>query len=195
MESEDAVAQPTGVAEAAVPTVVAAQSQPPANNDEDSVMVEAGREEPDHGSDLDIADVSDDSDAAHAANQAAGTMEYTQVDDSLQESNPTASSATTAPVDIISRKPVGSSSQARAAQPEAGLDRAIARTPSPTGLGSSLDVAVGVEGPMTPRNDAGPFIFDGSAGRASGAGLVNVATNLAAAAADTTPRLPTPNLA
>jgi hypothetical protein len=23
----------------------------------------------------------------------------------------------------------------------------------------------GVEGPMTPRNDAGPFVFDGSAGR------------------------------
>ena len=26
----------------------------------------------------------------------------------------------------------------------------------------------GPEGPMTPRNDAGPFVFDGSAGRASG---------------------------
>ncbi|KAI9777854.1 MAG: hypothetical protein M1839_008531 [Geoglossum umbratile] len=34
-----------------------------------------------------------------------------------------------------------------------------------------LDVSaevLGPEGPMTPRNDAGPFVFDGSAGRASG---------------------------
>lgn len=38
------------------------------------------------------------------------------------------------------------------------------------------------EGPMTPRNDAGPFIFDGSAGRSSGrravASLVEAATGI-----------------
>ena len=34
----------------------------------------------------------------------------------------------------------------------------------------------GVEGPLTPRNDAGPFIFDGSAGRASGAVIFSGAT-------------------
>lgn len=37
------------------------------------------------------------------------------------------------------------------------------RTPTPTG-GESLDHV----GPLTPRNDAGPFVFDGSAGRAAG---------------------------
>ncbi|KAI9678601.1 MAG: hypothetical protein M1817_005658 [Caeruleum heppii] len=31
---------------------------------------------------------------------------------------------------------------------------------------------VGTEGPMTPRNDAGPFVFDGSAGRGSGHSLL-----------------------
>jgi hypothetical protein len=36
-----------------------------------------------------------------------------------------------------------------------GLGRDIQRTPSPSGQ----------EGPMTPTNDAGPFVFDGSAGR------------------------------
>jgi E3 ubiquitin-protein ligase DMA1/2 len=36
------------------------------------------------------------------------------------------------------------------------------RTPSPGHR--SPDVLSGVEGPMTPRNDAGPFIFDGSGG-------------------------------
>ena len=38
------------------------------------------------------------------------------------------------------------------------LGRDIQRTPSP----------MGQEGPMTPTNDAGPFVFDGSAGRESG---------------------------
>lgn len=37
------------------------------------------------------------------------------------------------------------------------------RTPSPGQR--SADVLSGVDGPMTPRNDAGPFIFDGSGGR------------------------------
>jgi len=37
------------------------------------------------------------------------------------------------------------------------------------------------EGPMTPRNDAGPFVFDGSAGRASGRRIV---ASLAEAADD-----------
>ncbi|KAI9872406.1 MAG: hypothetical protein M1830_001689, partial [Pleopsidium flavum] len=42
---------------------------------------------------------------------------------------------------------------------------------------------LGPEGPMTPRNDAGPFVFDGSAGRASGRRAV---ASLAEAATETT---------
>ncbi|KAH0559229.1 hypothetical protein GP486_004254 [Trichoglossum hirsutum] len=44
--------------------------------------------------------------------------------------------------------------------------------------------ALGPEGPMTPRNDAGPFVFDGSAGRAIGG---RMAGSLNSAAADTEP--------
>ena len=45
------------------------------------------------------------------------------------------------------------------------------RTPSPSGrlpVGVG-DILSGHDGPLTPRNDAGPFVFDGSAGRAAGA--------------------------
>jgi hypothetical protein len=60
-----------------------------------------------------------------------------------------------APIDIagprrsISRRRSGDESEER-------------RTPSPRN--QSADILSGVDGPMTPRNDAGPFIFDGSGG-------------------------------
>ena len=42
-------------------------------------------------------------------------------------------------------------------------------------LGTSAErlATINSEGPLTPRNDAGPFVFDGSAGRASGRGLAD----------------------
>lgn len=45
------------------------------------------------------------------------------------------------------------------------------RTPSPSGRlpVCAGDLLSGHDGPMTPRNDAGPFVFDGSAGRAASA--------------------------
>jgi pSer/pThr/pTyr-binding forkhead associated (FHA) protein len=67
--------------------------------------------------------------------------------------------------------------------------RRDARTPSPTGAPVVLN---GHEGPITPRNDAGPWVFDGSgarmrvdgtAERTSGAGTTRV-DNLEAAVAD-----------
>ncbi|CZR58460.1 uncharacterized protein PAC_08352 [Phialocephala subalpina] len=51
----------------------------------------------------------------------------------------------------------------------------------------SLAAEAGVEGPMTPRNDAGPFIFDGSAGRPSDSRLASMATMNLNAAANTPP--------
>ncbi|TVY34760.1 E3 ubiquitin-protein ligase [Lachnellula occidentalis] len=75
-------------------------------------------------------------------------------------------------------------------QPDPRISRSQSRTPSPNGIPSSLsDVLVVTEGPMTPRNDAGPFVFDGSAGRASGARLASLtAMNLGAAADMPSPR-------
>jgi hypothetical protein len=39
------------------------------------------------------------------------------------------------------------------------MARRDARTPSPSGINPALN---GQEGPITPRNDAGPWVFDGS---------------------------------
>lgn len=200
MESEDASAHPPGAADAEVAAAAATLAQPQnaangVSSESSGVIAGGERGESDHGSDLDIAEVSDDSDVAQDVNRAVDGMVYMRLDDSpsSEGSRPPVSSATTAPVDIISRKAVGSGSVARLAQADPRLDRESARTPSPNGFGSSLDVAVGVEGPMTPRNDAGPFIFDGSAGRTSGARPANVATLNLAAAADTPPCEGTPN--
>ena len=77
------------------------------------------------------------------------------------ESSPPETSSSTIPaVDIAPRK---SSSEAQTGVSHlAGpsyVEDSSARTPSPNGT-SAL-----AEGPMTPRNDFGPFVFDGSAGR------------------------------
>lgn len=61
-----------------------------------------------------------------------------------------------APINIARSK---RSASKRRSDDESG-DR---RTPSPGHR--SADVLSGADGPMTPRNDAGPFIFDGSGGR------------------------------
>ena len=131
-------------------------------------------------SDADVAEASDGSegDGAHGV---ATSMEDLDIQDrpspaSSSSSQPQVSNATVQPVDIISRKPVSNGSSSRLAEPnmdEAGL----VRTPSPKHLHpSSMDAMPGVEGPMTPRNDAGPFVFDGSAGRAAGMRLASVAS-------------------
>ncbi len=56
-----------------------------------------------------------------------------------------------------------SSNAAQLAHVASNNTPATVRTATPT----SADI-IGGEGPLTPRNDAGPFVFDGSAGRDSG---------------------------
>jgi len=104
------------------------------------------------------------------------------------------SNATVAPVDIISRKPLPGIPTARLEQSSSRMERTSTRTPSPNGLSSSSgDALAGVEGPMTPRNDAGPFIFDGSAGRGADVQLAALATmNLSATAESPLPETPQP---
>lgn len=86
-----------------------------------------------------------------------------------QTSNPTASPAI-APVDGIE---IPRSTNAASLAVVASNDTpATLRTATPT----SADL-IGGEGPLTPRNDAGPFVFDGSAGRASGRRLTASATD------------------
>ncbi|KAK1621770.1 hypothetical protein BDP81DRAFT_335976 [Colletotrichum phormii] len=65
---------------------------------------------------------------------------------------------TVAPHTSIPPVPIPAVGMAQAAVPRSGRDT---RTPSP--IGNHLVNAT--EGPITPRNDAGPWVFDGSAGR------------------------------
>jgi hypothetical protein len=80
------------------------------------------------------------------------------------------SSATVPPVDIAPRRSTSSVQReglsSHAQRAISHRDRSATRTPSPNGQPGSLsDAILAGEGPMTPRNDIGPFVFDGSAGR------------------------------
>jgi hypothetical protein len=114
-----------------------------------------------------------------ARNTGSGPQVSTIIEEDRNHSDSTdsethpISNATVAPVDIVVRRP--SAAPSRNGHEESTLERhSSVRTPSPNRLGSSLsDPSPLVEGPMTPRNDAGPFVFDGSAGR--GEPAVNLA--------------------
>ncbi|KAK4252151.1 hypothetical protein C7999DRAFT_10234 [Corynascus novoguineensis] len=75
--------------------------------------------------------------------------------------------------------PIPSPSQRVAAD-----SRRTARTPSPPGA----PVTNGHEGPITPRNDAGPWVFDGSGVRLSSEGARPAAATLSQGGAGTTSR-------
>lgn len=122
-------------------------------------------------SDLEVVDSNDDSGHDHSVDQAAEDLGYMNIeespssvesDDSHLGAVPTG--ATVPPMDIIARKPVANSSSLRLGQSNTRSERDTTRTPSPNSHNLLLDPLTGGEGPMTPRNDAGPFIFDGSGG-------------------------------
>ncbi|KAG0648909.1 hypothetical protein D0Z07_4883 [Hyphodiscus hymeniophilus] len=133
-------------------------------------------------SDGDAADASEGSDREGLHGISTSIEEDLDVEErpsppSSSSSKPHVSNATVQPVDIIGRKTVSNRSSSHLALAQPIGERRITRTPSPNGLHpSSMDAVTGVEGPMTPRNDAGPFVFDGSAGRAAGLRLSNVAS-------------------
>ncbi|KAI9051332.1 hypothetical protein LZ554_004379 [Drepanopeziza brunnea f. sp. 'monogermtubi'] len=137
-------------------------------SEDTGILVEAeDHSEPDRSShsDVDIAEGSDSSGADQVVHRGVEGMGYLNIEESpspSQDSDPdhAVSNATVPPVNIA-RKAVGNN----------GHDRSHlrpARTPSPTS-GS------GAEGPMTPRNDIGPFVFDGSAGRSAGGRVAELA--------------------
>lgn len=134
------------------------------------------------------AEISDES--SQGLNQAAEDLGYLNIDDAPSPLSSTSSqpnqisNSTVAPVDIS--RPRGTHLE----QPDPRTGRSRSRTPSPNGLPSSLsDAVTGPDGPMTPRNDAGPFVFDGSAGRASDVQLAALASvNLNAATENSSPR-------
>ncbi len=147
---------------------------------------------------IEIAEGSDDSSADDAVRGARGDLSNLHINDESPSPSDSespaqhASNATVGPLDIISRKPVPGVSIATSShleQPNSRMQRTSTRTPSPNGLSSSVgDALAGAEGPMTPRNDAGPFIFDGRAGRGADVQFAALATmNLTAAAATSLP--------
>lgn len=113
---------------------------------------------------------SDDSDLSPGIHHAVQGMSYLNIDEApelpLLSPQSETSNATTAPVNITGANSVTAGLSSRLENPDAGIGRDRLRTPSP-GRGPSprADGIPSSEGPLTPRNDAGPFIFDGSAGR------------------------------
>ncbi|CZT04136.1 related to dma1, component of spindle assembly checkpoint [Rhynchosporium agropyri] len=146
-------------------------------------------------SDIELVEASDDSGPDRDVRATASSLGYLNINqtpspsESVADSSPheedshshPISNATSAPVNIV-RKAVGS----HLCQPIPHPERRSTRTPSPNGTDTS---PAGVEGPMTPRNDIGPFVFDGSAGRAAG-----LATQNLNAAANTPPTQAPPAL-
>jgi len=124
----------------------------------------------------------DESSDESGVNQTADELERMHMDDDAPgAAREEVSNATVAPVDIVNRRSIINTN---VNQHTSHAQRSGLRTPSPNGLPSSLpDGVAGSDGPMTPRNDAGPFVFDGSAGRIPDIGSATTATfNLNAAA-------------
>ncbi|RDL39557.1 uncharacterized protein BP5553_03897 [Venustampulla echinocandica] len=168
--------------------------------DATEVLVQSSTGGSDQGGQSDVAEASDDSQTSQGVDRLAEDIEDINIEGSPSSSTftdsqlPQISNSTVAPVDIISRKPVAnqaSGTSSRLDQPDPH-GRSLTRTPSPNGASDSLDVTAGKEGPMTPRNDAGPFIFDGSAGRPSDVRMATIATMNLNAAANTPPSLLAP---
>jgi E3 ubiquitin-protein ligase DMA1/2 len=93
------------------------------------------------------------------------TVQLDPPEDSATPARPQVSHATSEPLPI----PNAANSSGNAARG--------ARTPSPV----NNALANGHEGPITPRNDAGPWVFDGSAGRRAAAATANMRSLDAAA--------------
>ncbi|KFY11797.1 hypothetical protein V492_04260 [Pseudogymnoascus sp. VKM F-4246] len=101
-----------------------------------------------------VEPVSNSSQGGYSSEELMANLD---INDRGRESDPRSEQAgLSAPINIAGPKRPASK---RRDDDESG-DR---RTPSPGHR--SPDVLSGVDGPMTPRNDAGPFIFDGSGGR------------------------------
>lgn len=148
---------------------------------ESGVLVEAQDLSEPERSDMDMPDTGSDSGPEQTIQRATEDMGYLNIEPEPSPPNSAAglvsSRSTSAPVNIV-RKAL-SSNNSNVSQAGSFLDRHANRTPSPN--------AAGVEGPMTPRNDAGPFIFDGSAGRIASARAAEVASMNLNEAANTPP--------
>ena len=187
-----------------LPDIPAETNDPPhqqVDNDtehvEPEMVLDGSEHDQSEPSDGEVVETSEDSDVSNRVHQAAEEMEYLNIDDppsppsSASSHPPDVSNSTVQPLNIVNRKPVSGLSagnSSRFGQSDSQGDRSLARTPSPSRMPSSIHEAIiNGEGPMTPRNDVGPFIFDGSAGRSPAAPVPTVAVMNLNAAANTPP--------
>ncbi|PQE16839.1 hypothetical protein CJF30_00003530 [Rutstroemia sp. NJR-2017a BBW] len=164
LEAEAQPEPPTKVTPANT-TDVSSEDLAVSAHQQDSINATAARNPPQSDEELDVSDASSTSAQVHE------DMAFLAVTDSPPLSAsatpiPRVNNSTVPPLDIIPRKPVPSSASGSSSRAEQGRG-----SPSPNGLRPALTDPLTGEGPMTPRNDAGPFVFDGSAGRASGVRL------------------------
>jgi hypothetical protein len=135
------------------------------------------------------SEASDESEPAHETVDALGRLnieETVSPHDSSNEDAQDTSHATVPAVDIVRRKPtVNTAGLTHLADRSSHSEHYLSRTPTSNRL--SVEPLSAVEGPMTPRNDVGPFIFDGTAGRASEMNLGEAANFVRR---ESVPRLP-----
>lgn len=148
---------------------IATPTQQPNSSTAAPALPEPERFEPLIMHHIDELDSSDDSSTGVPAHETGlEDLAFLHVNDSPASSASATpapqsnSNSTVPPVDIVTRKPVPSTSAGSSSRVEHGRG-----SPSPNGMHRALTDPLTGEGPMTPRNDVGPFIFDG------GAGLVN----------------------
>lgn len=128
-------------------------------NDEGDVPVRAASSRlPTESTDEDSDDVQNSADAV--AQLSVISSDSSQEAAVREDSEPWHSSVCPMPI----RRPVSDSNQPSAnAETSSSSEPSHARTPSPTGCLPAPEF-LGVDGPLTPRNDVGPFVLDGSAG-------------------------------
>lgn len=109
-------------------------------------------------------DSSDVEPASDADSHPSGENRRTPSSDSDSPPAVETSASSVQAVDIVPRRSISEAQIGFSQLPHRPkLENSTERTPSPSGISA---IAEGMpEGPMTPRNDFGPFVFDGSAGR------------------------------
>ncbi|KAL3423213.1 FHA domain-containing protein [Phlyctema vagabunda] len=123
-------------------------------------------------------------DSGRSVEQASEELTNLSIRDSTSDSDSThqqiSSNSTSSPVNIVRKKIAAGGSRAHATTSSSQGNQDRSRTPSP--LSGNND------GPMTPRNDVGPFVFDGTGGQVAVPRTERPpAMNLDAAANDSNP--------
>jgi hypothetical protein len=181
-EWEDA---PADAAEESSPEVEASTAAPATTAEEGSQENAVTERTPaEHVNQRDSSDVEPASDAD---SHPSGDNQRTPSSGSDSPPPAETSASSVQAVDIVPRRSISDAQIGFAQLPHRPKpENSTERTPSPSGISA---IAEGMpEGPMTPRNDFGPFVFDGSAGRVRPITDVSTANVSADESEDTTQR-------